>query len=204
MKLSPVAGCFFATLAVICTGVCGQPAVNSPIFHSPTPAGYENFTLKPSGTVMALLGLIECPEIEGAQRVSEGMAAKVLATDGTVITTFPSHFSFRITASLRKTLTLPPEDSVTSALEPEELLSKLKFRMRAYDGISVREVEPESVQIIGVPEDVPYDERIYRVQFAVKGLPITARLVLDVLTPEGTQLTHFTFSHVQHQASSNG
>ncbi|HET6845144.1 MAG TPA: hypothetical protein VFK06_26175 [Candidatus Angelobacter sp.] len=194
MKLSPVAGCFFATLAVICTGVCGQPVANPLTYHSPAPAGYENFMIKPSGSVMALLGLIECPEIEGAQRVSEGMTSKVLAADGTAITTFPSHFSFRITASLRKTLTLLPEDSVTSTLEPEELLAHLKFRMRAYDGLRVSEVEPESVQIIGVPEDVPYDERIYRVQFAVKGLPITARLVLDVLTPEGTQLTHFTFS----------
>ncbi|HLY97719.1 MAG TPA: hypothetical protein VKT33_01510 [Candidatus Angelobacter sp.] len=195
MKMSPVAaGCFFAVLAMSCAGSSGQPAADSPIFHSPTPAGYENFTLNPSGTVMALLGLIECPEIEGAQRVSEGMAAKVLAADGTVLTTFPSHFSFRITASLRKTLTLPPEDSVTSALEPEELLARLKFRMRAYDGIRVREVEPDAVQIIGLPADVPSDERIYRVQFAVSGLPITDRLVLDVLTPEGAQLTHFTFS----------
>jgi hypothetical protein len=194
MKLSPVAGCFLATLAVVCTAVCGQPAVTPAVFHSPAPAGYENFMLKPSGSMMALLGLIECPEIEGAQRISEGMAAKVLAADGTALTNFPSHFSFRITASLRKTLTILPEDSVTSTLEPEELLTHLKFRMRAYDGLRVREVESESVQIIGVPADVPYDERIYRVQFAVKGLPITDRLVLDVLTPEGTQLTHFTFA----------
>jgi hypothetical protein len=194
MRLSPAAACFLAVLAALRADISGQPDAGSPIFHSPTPAGYENFTLQPSGTVMALLGLIECPEIEGAQRVAEGMASKVLAADGSVITTFPGHFSFRVTATLRKTLILPPENSVTSALEPEELLARLRFRMRAYDGIHVREVEPESVQIIGLPADVPYDERIYRVQFAVKGLPITDRLVLDVLTPEGAQLTHFTFA----------
>lgn len=164
-----------------------------PAHRANTPAGETVLMLKPAGATLSILGLIECPELEGAQRVAEGEHAKMISADGASITKFPQHFSFRVTASLRKIVLSDPEDVVMTTEHPQDFLLKMKFRMRAFNGIHVREIEPESVQMIGVPEDVPYDERIYRISFDVKDLPITDRLILDILSPKGENLTHFTF-----------
>jgi hypothetical protein len=177
-----------ATAAAVAPGHEGRPAYRSNI-----PAGEEVLLLKPSGATLSLLGLVECAELEGAQRVAEGTQARLVDADGASLKKFPQHFSFRVTASLKKLMLSDPEDAVTITEAPQDFLLKIKFRMRAFDGIHVREIEPESVRIIGVPEDIPYDERVYRISFNVKDLPVTDRLILDVLTPEGRNMTHFTF-----------
>ena len=70
--------------------------------HSNIPVGYDVMLLKPSKATLSLIGLIECPELEGAQHVSEGSRSKLISSDGSTVKEFPQHFSFRITASLRK------------------------------------------------------------------------------------------------------
>jgi hypothetical protein len=158
------------------------------------PAGYEVIGLKPSGANLSLMGLIECPELEGAQSVSEGANKKLVSADGDTIRHFPQRFSFRITASLRKMLVDRHVASVDVSDEPQELLLNLKFRIRAYNGLESHEIVPESVEMIGMPADVPYDERVYRINVNNVDLPITARLVVEIRTPQGELLTHFPFS----------
>src|SRR5215472_4435018 len=46
---------------------------SGPGLHSAMPAGYVVVRLQPSGADVLVLGLIECPEIEGARHVSEGL-----------------------------------------------------------------------------------------------------------------------------------
>ncbi|HEY4678138.1 MAG TPA: hypothetical protein VIJ01_13290 [Candidatus Angelobacter sp.] len=166
----------------------------TPGMRSNLPAGYEVMLLKPSKTTLSLIGLIECPELEGAQRVSEGLKAKLVSTDGSTVKEFPRHFSFRITASLKKVFLDGPMTSIEMADDPQELLLKLKFRVRAYHGFEVREIVPQSIEMIGVPADVPYDERVYRINIDAGNLPITDRLVVEILSPRGEPLTHFPFS----------
>jgi hypothetical protein len=48
--------------------------------------------------------------------------------------------------------------------------------------------------MIGMPADVPYDERIYRITVNAENLPITDRLVIEIISPQGQVLTHFPFS----------
>ncbi|HEX3094104.1 MAG TPA: hypothetical protein VHW72_15830 [Candidatus Angelobacter sp.] len=158
------------------------------------PAGYDVVALKPSGANLSLMGLIECPELEGAQSVAEGVNKKLVSADGDTIRHFPQRFSFRITASLRKMLMDRPAASVDISDEPQELLLNLKFRIRAYNGLENHEIVPESVEMIGMPADVPYDERVYRINVNNVDLPITARLVVEIRTPQGELLTHFPFS----------
>jgi hypothetical protein len=162
--------------------------------HPNMPAGYDVVVLKPSGANLSMMGLIECPELEGAQSVSEGANKKLVSADGDTIRHFPRRFSFRITASLRKMLMDRPVASVDVSDEPQELLLNLKFRIRAYNGLENHEIVPESVEMIGMPAEVPYDERIYRINVNNVDLPITARLVVEVRTPQGEMLTHFPFS----------
>jgi hypothetical protein len=167
---------------------------SGPGLHSAMPAGYEVLTLKPSNLNLSIMGLIECPEIEGAQHVSEGLKSKVIAADGASMQEFPHHFSFRVTASLRKIVLDAPLHSVNIEDDPNDLLLKLRFRIKAYRGLEVREITPESIEMIGIPADVTADERVYRVSVNIGDMPVTDRFVLEVLSPQDTVLTHFPFS----------
>jgi len=174
--------------------IAGNAPRNSNGLHPNLPAGYDVLVLKPSGVNLSLMGLIECPELEGAQSVAAGSSKRLVSADGDTITHFPQRFSFRITASLRKMLIDRPVASVDVNDEPHELLLNLKFRIRAYNGLEAHELVPESVEMIGMPADVPYDERVYRISLNNVELPITARLVVEIRTPQGELLTHFPFS----------
>jgi hypothetical protein len=164
----------------------------TPFFHATTPAGYDVLRIKPGDGIVSFLGLIECPELEGAQQVGDGTHGQIVNADGKVLKDFPEHFSFRITASLRKTVLLDPTDAIEST-DPQDLLLKLKFRLKTFHGLNARVVQPDSVQMIGVPADIPYDERVYRVSFSVKNLPVGDRCVLEILSEDGARLTKFHF-----------
>ena len=165
-----------------------------PGLRSHIPAGYDVIVLKPSKATLSLIGLIECPELEGAQHVAEGVRKRLVLADGGTIKEFPQRFSFRITASLRKVFIDGPVTSVVINDDPQKLLLNLKFRIRAYDGLEVREIVPQSVEMIGMPADVAYDERVYRINVNAGNLPITDRLVVEIFSPHGELLTHFPFS----------
>jgi hypothetical protein len=183
-----------AVVASAMAGTAGTRQLETgPGLHSAMPAGYSVVRLEPSGADVAVLGLIECPEVEGARHVSEGLNSKILAADGQPLKHFPRHFSFRVTASLRKTLLDGPSDTVMTAEDPQEFLLKLGFKLKVYHGLQTHEVVPQSVKMIGVPADVRSDERIFRVTFDIENLPVSDRVVLLVLSPEDEQLTHFSF-----------
>lgn len=181
-------------LAMVGPSAVAGPQKNSPALHSATPAGYEVMELKPSGQTFSVLALIECPELEGARQVAEGAKAHMVSADGSVLERFPERFNFRITASLKKTLVDGPIATLNYPDDPQQLLLKLKFRVRAYHGLDVREITPESVEMIGMPADVPYDERVYRVHMNVGQLPVSDRLVVEIVSPQDEVLTHFSFS----------
>lgn len=185
--ISIISGCSLMAAA-------GTLLKSGPGLHSAMPAGYEVVALKPSNVNLSLMGLIECPELEGAQHVADGLKSRVVAADGVRIQKFPHHFSFRITASLRKIVLDPPLNVVNVTDDPDSLLLKLKFRIKAYHGLEMREIAPESVEMIGIPADVPSDERIYRVGVNIGDVPVTDRVVIEVISPEGELLTHFPFT----------
>ena len=170
-----------------------SPNDSSQPFHSNTAAGYEVLELAPSGATVSLFGLIECPELEGAQHREEGTHASVVDSSGTTVTRFPRHFSFRVTGTLRRTIRDNPSYSLPTTEDPQQFLLKLGFRLKIYDGLNVHELQPESVELIGVPADIAYDERVYRVNFDIGDRPVTNRVVLEVLSPEGERLTRFHF-----------
>ncbi|HEV7675387.1 MAG TPA: hypothetical protein VGQ12_12720 [Candidatus Angelobacter sp.] len=188
-----------SALVLIAAGFAFAGAANSAPkatagLRSNMPAGYDVVVLKPSKTILSLIGLIECPELEGAQHVAAGSQKRLVSAGGGTLKEFPQRFSFRITASLRKVFLDGPVTSVTITGDPRELLLNLKFRIRAYNGLEVLEIVPQSVEMIGMPADVPYDERVYRIKVNAGNLPITNRLVVEIFSPHGQLLTHFPFS----------
>ena len=195
MKSRSTAAYWILLIVVSCSLVAaaGTLLKSGPGLHSAMPAGYDVIVLKPSGANLSLMGLIECPELEGARHVAAGLHSRIVAADGAHIEKFPHHFSFRITASLRKTVLSGPSGEITSTETPQDFLLKLKFNLKAYDGLAVHQIEPESVQMIGVPADIAYDERVYRVSFSIDKMPVTDRFVLEVLSPNDDRLTRFHF-----------
>jgi hypothetical protein len=184
---------FLGGAAALCVlGVAVSPPVTTAL-HATTPAGYDVLQIGPGGSVLTFLGLIECPDLEGAQQIEENGKSRIVNAEGKPMAYFPRSFSFRITASLRKTLLVNPVTGFDPAENPEDLLLKLRFRMKIYHELEAQEVQPDSVQMIGVPADIPYDERIYRITFIVDHVPVTDRCVLEVLSPEGERLTKFHF-----------
>jgi hypothetical protein len=185
-----------AVIVVSCSLVAaaGTLLKSGPGLHSAMPAGYDVVVLKPSGANLSLMGLIECPELEGAQHFAAGLKSRIVGSDGERMDKFPPHFNFRITASLRKIVLDGPASTVNIPDDPQELLLKLKFRIKAYHGLEMREIEPESIEMIGMPADVPFDERVYRVGVNIGDMPVIDRFVIEILSPEGEVLTHFPFS----------
>jgi len=185
-----------ALIVISCSlaAVAGTLLKSGPGLHSAMPAGYEVVVLKPSGVNLSLMGLIECPELEGAQHVASGLHSRILAAGGERLEKFPQHFSFRITASLRKIVLDLPASTIHFSGNPQDLLLKLKFRIKAYHGLEMREITPESIEMIGIPADISSDERIYRVGVNVNDMPVIDRFVIEILSPEDEVLTHFPFS----------
>jgi hypothetical protein len=70
-------------------------------------------------------------------------------------------------------------------------LKSLSFRLKIFNGLQSREVEPSSIQHLGMPVDVPYDERIYQISFDLDDVPPTDRLVLEIFSPDGTRVSRF-------------
>ncbi|HKD79024.1 MAG TPA: hypothetical protein VKH81_04980 [Candidatus Angelobacter sp.] len=196
MKVRRIAGLGILLVFLSCGLDAGsrRTSNSTSALHSAMPAGYDIVVLKPSGMNLSLMGLIECPELEGAQQVSEGVNAVLLSADGGRIRKFPRHFSFRITASLRKIMLDGPATAIKIGDDPRDLLLKLRFRVKAYHGLEVRDIVADSVEQIGMPADVPYDERVYRIKVDVRDAAITDRFVIEILTPEGELLTHFPFT----------
>ena len=185
-----------AATALGATHMASPGSVNfryGPGFHATTPSGYNILQLRPSGTTVELLGLVECPEIEGMQQVSQGLKAKVVSAHGIPVNHFPHHFSFRITATLRRPIPEPPDQVVSTEQDPQQFLLSLAFRLKIYHGLNMHQIEPDSVILIGVPREIAYDERIFRVEFDVDDLPVTDRLVLEAVSPQGEIVSHFPF-----------
>ena len=182
---------------LLSTAFAGQPRPgdvrDTTSLRSTMPVGFAVVQLRPSGATLSIMGLVECQEMEGLHQVAQGVHARIITAQGEALREFPRHFSFRVTATLRKTLIDGPDRKVTTSEAPLELLLKLGFRLRLYDGLEMQEIEPSSVALIGVPADVNYDERVFRVSFDVGSIPVTDRMILQVLSPEGEELTHFPF-----------
>lgn len=182
---------FFAGASVTCWPT--SPSQFGQKMRATTPAGYEVIQLQPSGAVLSILGLVECPAIEGAEQVSRGLKSHVLLPDGAQLQEFPRHFSFRVTASLRRTVLDPPAKSLSLSQDPEQILLGLKFKLRAYHALESTPIFPESVSMIGVPADIPYDERVFRVNFDVGDRAVADRFVLEVYSADGDWLGRFPF-----------
>jgi hypothetical protein len=114
--------------------------------------------------------------------------------EGQRLTKYPEKMTLRITIGNKTMLDDRKPMELNTNMSAEELARNVHFRLKIYDGLEYRVVEPESVENIGVPKDVPYNERIYMVDFALKNVPIDRRLLIEVLDPLDQRVARFSVS----------
>ena len=160
-------------------------------FHSIVPLGIETFSLQPESQTVNLLASAESPLFEGVRLLGHGRNRIVIGPDGSQLRRYPQQITFRVTASAKgKALDDRPLPVDTTADLNQYLLS-LHFRLKVFHGLEYRQISPQLTEQVGVPADVPYSERIYRVVFALDNVSVEERILLEVYDSSGERLTRF-------------
>jgi hypothetical protein len=161
------------------------------VYHSVVPLGILKFT-SPDPRPMYVLVTAENPAFASWETTDHKRMP--IRADGTAVKYFPSHIDFRITASARSS-ELVGIDEYPVQIPPGDLndyMTKLRFRVAIFHGLEKRTIEPDGVENVGMPDDVSYDERVYRVGFDIGAkVPVEDRIVLEVLSPNGDRLGKF-------------
>lgn len=158
------------------------------------PLGMDSLMLGPKGPTFSIYASAEGAELSGLRFEGESGHATIFRSDGTPLKELPSPLVFRVTAT-----TLAVSDSnhpnvIDAALPLPDLLRSFRFRLRVSGrALETQRYEAAEVRMIGVPADVPFDERIYRVTFNAPPLPVSDHIILEVLTPEGELVSKFPF-----------
>ena len=183
-----LAAAFFSGAAA---RLAAQSALQGLRFRAVTNLDNDAIRLLPSRKVLNLLATLECRELERLQLISEGQKKWVADLSGQPAKHYPPAMVFRFTiGSFDKSAEKIPYEMQTS-LTPQEFASKLKFRLRIFHGLEELTLYPATQRIIGVPPHMPYDERIYRVEFQLKDVPVEDRMLFEVLDPDGKRVTKF-------------
>jgi hypothetical protein len=155
------------------------------------PLGMESLTPGPHGQPFAIYASAEGVELSRLQL--RWMFGAKAAGQPELTTTFPTRLSFRVTATtFGVTEDGTPPAMIDSDEDVAKLLASLQFRLRVSEGgLRTERLAPADVHMIGVPADVPYGERIYRVTFQSKPLPASTRMVLEVSAADGELLCKF-------------
>jgi hypothetical protein len=159
---------------------------------TPLPLGAEQINLKPSGKHFLLLGCIEDQRFDRLQVSRVRQSQFVIDAAGNVWTNYPDELTFRVTATAIDSGVMQVDsDNIDESGDLNSFLLGLHFRLRSFRGLHMTELPPTSIRMIGVPAEVPYEERVYRVSFDTGKFPVQDRLVMEVLSPKGQLLTRF-------------
>jgi hypothetical protein len=163
------------------------------LFHSVVPLGQDGLLLQPSKRSLILVASAQSSGFDGWQQVESNGSRLVYASTGRRIQRFPEYVDFRVTASARHDSynVGEPLYPTRCTAELNEYLLGLKFRVKVFHGIDATVLEPKTVKLVGVPADVPYDERVYQLSFKLEDIPLEDRVVLEVLSPEGDRISKF-------------
>jgi hypothetical protein len=168
------------------------PSPDEGIFwlRAPLPLGNEEYRLKNAKKDFYIMASLENSSMDGVR--VDRRRGRVYSPDGTPLRNYPPVLEFRVSASGMDDRLLAGKGSeLESSDNLNSYLLNLRFQLKVFRGLDMKELEPLSVKLIGVPADTPYDERIYRVSFELPDIPVEDRIVLNVLSPNGECLSKF-------------
>jgi hypothetical protein len=192
LRFSALAG--MVLCLAVAGGASGPSTPASPVvfvYRARIPLGSETFAVQPWRSVLTVMASAENPHFEGWRRETHADKELLLDASGRPVRFFPRHIDFRISVGTRTHVSDIEPFPIQAGLALNDYLLGLRFRLKIFHGLQQTVVEPDEVALIGVPSDVPYDERIYRASFQLPRVPIEDRIVLEVLTPQGERLCKF-------------
>jgi hypothetical protein len=161
-------------------------------FKAPLPLGADAFLLQPAGREFYLLSCLEDRRFDRLQVSRVRKSPFVVDASGDVWKHYPAELTFRVTATAMDPGSVKVDvDKIQEAGDLNSFLLGLRFQLKIFQGLQMEIIKPSSIHLIGMPSDVAYDERVYRVKFDTGDFPVDARLVMEVLSPAGKLLSRF-------------
>ena len=160
-------------------------------FHAITPLGSDALVLRPANKVVSMMLTLECKELDEARIVEKDSKKLVANADGTELKNYPAEIKFRFTVGTKTVLGEKSPLEVQTSSTPEQFASHLHFRLKVFHGVDAQTLEPTESKIIGVPLDMPYDERIYRIAFKLNEIPVSDRMMFEVVDETGARVAKF-------------
>ena len=160
--------------------------------RTPLPLGAEAYHLLPLNRQFYLLACIEDPRFDNLHVSRVRSSLFVVDAAGRNWQNYPAELNFRVTATgMADVLNNLDTSQIREDGDFNSFLLGLKFRLKVYRGLKMSILQPSSLKLIGMPADLPADERVFRVSFDTHNLPVDDRLVLEVLSPGGQVLSRF-------------
>jgi len=181
-------------IAMLCmfTLVTAQTRPTVRRYLATMPLDNELIELMPSKQKLTMMVTWDCPEIEGWELVTMPDGHKfVRDVEGREVEHYPRRVRFRFTIGSKTQLQGRSPLPYDTELKADQLASTLHFRLKQFHEIEARDFTPVLEEIIGVPADIPYDERIYRMEFEIPKIPITDRFALEVIDAKGNRVAKF-------------
>lgn len=162
------------------------------MYHSRVPLGAETLTVDTWSAPLSILALAVNPQFEGWRSQLVGSRFQLVDAGGSPVQYYPEAVDFRVSVSTRLKLNGDaPLYPLHTNLSPDEYLLALRFQLKIFHGLQQTVLQPENMELIGVPADIPYPDRIYRLSFTLPHVPMTDRVVLEVLAPDGERICKF-------------
>ena len=160
-------------------------------FHKVVPLGADAVRLEPSKAFVTLVASATSSGFEGLHRFPRAGQVVLVGGSGDPVRMFPERVLFRVTANIAGDKIADDPLPLPSPLDAQNFMLGLHFRLKIFDGLKSSYLKPSWVQQIGVPAELPADQRIYVARFHLRSVPATDRLVLEVLDSEGRRVARF-------------
>ena len=160
-------------------------------FHYVVPLGVESLQFSKSKQLLNLMASAYSPEFEDFRRVESSARSLLVQKAKQKDSYYPSQITFRVSALTGESAFEDDPLPLARPADVNDYLTHLQFRLKVFSGLSYFYLQPVSVEMIGMPAEVPYDERIYLADFKLNGVPASDRIVLEVLDPNGTRVSRF-------------
>lgn len=169
----------------------GQAHPTSTRFSAVMSLGSDSILLQPAKERLNMLLTVECPGLERIMLSGDGHGRAAVSEDGTPVRYYPEAIAFRFTIGSRTAADEAQPNQFETKASADHFQSNLHFRVRVFHGMHSRTYDPTDVTMLGVPADIPYDERIYHFTFKLKDIPVDDRIMLEVLDEQGNRVGKF-------------
>jgi hypothetical protein len=180
--------------AMVCLafGSSAQELRQEFVFRQHTPMGGDALILMPAKKRIQLLATLDSKELEGVRQIRQGQDHFLRAPDGGPFRFYPEELKFRFSIGQNLISYEKSPSPIETTDSPDEFQSNLRFRLKLFRGLTPEVLEPTETKFIGVPKNIPYDQRIYMVRFKLpREVPAHERLKLEVLDRNGNQVAKF-------------